>query len=272
MCTRCITQLGADRGRPLCYPTALLPLGSELDLPCVLQASGLQLPPVSPDSLHRKEVSALKEQLDKLLGNLETKSHELRTTCTAHADMKHLLQQASESHCSAERELHAQIAALRSDLELKTQELRVASRALAEAELAVQSSAYMQGQGAADGQLAAALRRELDSSNSSLQAVQAELAANQQVLAGKQQEVELLRRELAAKAREMEGKQQKLPAGAHSHAELNEVLPHASEEHSMAQLTALQDEVKVMHLKGRSCLTHSYIAALWSSSALCFMS
>lgn len=210
----------------------------------------------------------MKEQLDQLLGDLETKSHELRTTATAHADMKHLLQQASESHCAPERQLHAQIAELRSDLELKTQELRVKSRALAEAESAVQSSANMQGQGLAEGQLAAALRRDVEGSTFNLQAVQAELGANQQVLAGKQaelganqpvlagkqQEVELLQRELAAKSRELEGKQQELQRGAHSHAELDEVVSYASEEQSTAQLTALQAEVKVMHLEGASRL------------------
>ena len=230
-------------------PNSRLAPWSETVLPCVLQATGLQPPPVSPDSLHKKEVSALKQQLDKLLGDLETKSHELRTTSTAHADMKHLLQQASESHCAAEGELRSQIAKLRSDLELKTRQLRVESRALAEAEAAVQSSANMQGQGLAGGQLAAALRRDVDSSDSNLQAAKAELGANQQVLTGKQQEVELLRLELAAKARELEGNQQELQAGAHSHAELDEVVPHASEEQSMAQLTALQHEVKVMNLK-----------------------
>lgn len=201
----------------------------------------------------------MKEQLDKLLGDLEAKSHELRTTSTAHADMKHLLQQASESHCTAERQLSAQIDGLRSNLELTTQELRAEGRARAEAELAVQSSASMQGQGIADGQLAAALRRDLDASIANLQAVQAELGANQHVLEGKQQEVELLRQELAGKMRELEGKQQELQAAAHSYAELEGVVSQASEEQSMSeeklvvQLTALQHEVKVLHL-GASCL------------------
>lgn len=229
----------------------------------MLQASGLQPPPGSPDSFHKKEVSALKEQLDKLLGDLEAKSHELRTTCTAHADMKHLLQQASESHCTAERQLSAQFAALSSDLELKTQELRAETQAHADG---------LQRQGIADGQLAAALRRDLDASISTLQTVQAELGANQQVLAGKQQEVELLRQELAAKARELEEKQQELQAAAHSYAELEGVVSCASEEQSvsedklMVQLTALQHEVKVMHL-GASCLVLSFAAHTLFSSA-----
>lgn len=220
----------------------------------VLQASGLQPPPVSPDSLQRKEVSALKEQLDKLLGDLEAKSHELSTTSTAHADLKRLLQQASESHCTAEHNLSAQVAALQSDLELKTQELQAEAHARAEAELmAVQSSSSMQGQGMAEGQLVAALRRDLDASSSQLQAVQAELGANQKVLAGRQHEVELLRQELAGKAQDLEGKQQELQAAARSYAELEEVVSRASEEQSVSedklimQLTALQDEVKVMH-------------------------
>ena len=228
-------------------------------LACELQAAGLQPPPVSPDSLHKKEVSALKQQLDTLLGDLEAKSHELRTASTAHADMKHLLQQASESHCTAERQLSAQVAALTSDLELRTQELRAEAQARAKVDLALQSFASVQGQGIADGQLAAALRGDLDASSSNLQTVQAELGANQQVLAGKQQEVELLQQEVAAKARELEGKQQELQAAAHSYAELEDVVSRASEEQSMsedmlmAQLTALQHEVKVMHL-GASCL------------------
>lgn len=169
--------------------------------------------------------------------------------------MKHLLQQASESHCTAERQLSAQIAALSSKLELTTQELQAEGQARAEAELAVLSS----GQGIADGQLAAALRRDLDASKANLRAVQAELGANQQVLAGKQQEVELLQQELAGQERELEGKQQEVQAAAHSYAELEEVVSRASEEQSLSEdklmvhLTALQHEVKVIHL-GASCL------------------
>ena len=238
----------------------------------MLQTSELQPPPVSSqaDSLHKKEVCALKEQLDKLLGDLEAKSHELRTSSTAHADMKHLLQQASESHCTAERQLSAQIATLRSDLELTTQELRAESQAHAEAELALQSFASVQGQGIADGQLAAALRRDLDASNASLQVVKADLEANQQVLARKQQEVELLQQELAAKVSQLKRKQ----AAARSYGELEEVLSQASEEQStsedklMAQLNALQDEVKVMHL-GASCLLLFCSKALSVFSLVC---
>ena len=187
----------------------------------------------------------MKQQLDELLQDVEAKSDELRTASSAHAEMQRLLQQASESHCSAERKLSAQVAALRADLELKTQELRAEALARAEAEsLASQRSASVQGQGSADAQLAAALHRELESSNASLQAVQAELGANQQLLAGRQQEVELLRQELA-------GKQQEVQAAARSYAELEAGASRASQEQSMgedklmAQLTAAQDEVKV---------------------------
>ncbi|KAL3153196.1 hypothetical protein ABBQ38_011947 [Trebouxia sp. C0009 RCD-2024] len=201
--------------------------------------------------MHKKEVAALKQQLDKLLEDLGAKSEELRTASSAQGDMKRLLQQVSESHCSAERELSAQVAALRADLELKTQELRAEAHARAEAEsMALQKSASVQGQGNADGQLAAALRQESDTSVANLQAVQAELGANQQLLAGRQQEVEMLRQELA-------GKQQEVQAAAHSYAELEELVSRASEEQSMAedklmvQLTAAQDEVK--ELRGVHC-------------------
>lgn len=211
-----------------------------------------------------------------MLGDLEAKSHDLRTSTTAHADMKHLLEQASETHCTAERQLSAQVAALRSKLELTNQQLQAEAQAHAEADLALQSSAAMQGQGIADGQLAAALRRDLDASIANLQAVQAELGANQQVLAGKQQEVELLQQELASKVRELEGKQRELQAAAHSYAELEEVVSRASEEQSMsedklmAQLTSMQDEVKVLHsARAYSCASCAFAADISFSSASC---
>lgn len=222
--------------------------------------------------MHKKEVAALKQQLDKLLEDLGAKSEELRTASSAQGDMKRLLQQVSESHCSAERELSAQVAALRADLELKTQELRAEAHARAEAEsMALQKSASVQGQGNADGQLAAALRQESDTSVANLQAVQAELGANQQLLAGRQQEVEMLRQELA-------GKQQEVQAAAHSYAELEELVSRASEEQSMAedklmvQLTAAQDEVKV---DSDTCPMYCFCSShfcIWSLSASCCVS
>ena len=228
-----------------------------------VQSAGLQPPPGSSDSLHsRQEVAALKEQLDKLLVDLESRSHELRATSRAHADMKMLLQQASEGHCAAEGRLQAEISTLRSELELKTQELETREPkthelpnedcAQAEADLVADAAPSVQGQGPAEGQLTAALRSDLDASSLRLQAVQAELGANQQALAGKQQEVELLQQALAGKQRELEGRQQELQATAQSYAELEDLLSRASEEQSMSegklttQLTILQDEVKVL--------------------------
>ena len=187
----------------------------------------------------------MKEQLDKLLNDLASRLLELQATSTAHGDMKRLLQQAAESHCAAEGRLTAQIATLRSELELRTQELLAQTLARAEAEALLQGASFMQGQGIADGQLAAALRRDLDASNLQLQAAQTEFGASQQILAGKQREVEGLQHDLASK-------QQELQAAAQSYAELEEAVSRASEEQSSsedkltAQLTALQDEVKVI--------------------------
>ena len=165
--------------------------------------------------------------------------------------MKILLQQASGSHCAAEGRLSAQIATLRSELDLKTQQLHAEVQAHADAELTFESSAASQGQGIAERQLAAALRRDLDASTLQLQAVQAELGSAQQVLAGKQSETELLQQNLAEQEMKLKGKEQELQAAAQSYAEMEEVVSRASEEQSMsegrltAQMTVLQDEVKV---------------------------
>lgn len=217
----------------------------------VLQTAGLQPPPVSPDFQHKKEVLVLREQLDKLLSDLESKSHELRTTSTAHTEMKILLQQASESHCAAEGKLSAQIAMLRSELDFKTQQLHAEAHARADAELTSQSSVASQGQGISERQLATALRRDLDASSLQLQAVQAELGAAQQVLAGKQLEIKLLQQNLAEQEGKLEGREGELQAAAQSYAELEELVSQASEEQStsegrlIAQMTTLQDEAKV---------------------------
>ena len=227
-----------------------------------IQASGLPPAPVTPDTPSKKEVAALREQLDKLLNDLEVKSHELQATSQAHADLKGVLKQAAEGHCSTESTLNAQIAALRSELKLKTHELQTESQARAEVELALKAAA--QGGCEIEGQTVTALQQDLESSSRRVQALETELAdqqqmlAGQQELAGKQQELAGLRQELAGMQQKLagvqqvlEGKQQEVQAAGQAYAELEEVLARASEEQIVSedklvvQMTSLQDEVKV---------------------------
>ncbi|DBA78046.1 TPA: hypothetical protein ACH3X2_008022 [Trebouxia sp. C0005] len=235
------------------------------------QASGLPPAPVTPDTPTKKEVAALKEQLDKLLNDLEAKSHELQATSQAHADLKGVLKQAAEGHCLTESTLNAEIAALRSELELKTCELQAESQARAEVELALKAAA--QGSCEAEGQSAAALQQDLESSGRRVQALETELADQQQVLAGaqqelagKQQEVARLRQDLAGMQQtlagvqqDLEEKQQEVQAAGQAYAELEEVLARASEEQVasedrlVAQMTSLQDEVKELRGVHGSC-------------------
>ena len=222
-----------------------------------MQASGLPPAPVAPDAPNKKEVAALKEQLDKLLDNLEAKSHELQATSQAHADLKGVLKQAAEGHCLTESTLNTQIAALRCELELKTHELQAEFQARAEVELALRTAA--QGSCEAEGQTAAALQQDLESSRRRLQALETDLADQQQMLAGTQQELagkqrELagLQQDLAGMQQKLEGRQQEVQAAGQAYAELEEVLARASEEQIVsedklvAQMTSLQDEVKVI--------------------------
>ena len=228
----------------------LKPWGSCLN-PMVLslQAAGLQPPPGSPDSLQKKEVAALKEQLDKLLTDLEGKSHELQATSQAHADLKGVLKQASKSHCSTESKLNAQINTLNQDLELKTRELQAASRACSELESALRGSAASTC--SPEGQLTAALQEALEGSSRQVQALEAELANQGQVLAGKQLELAGKQQRLEGMQGELEGKHAELQAAGEAYAELEDVLARASEEQGasedklMGQMTALQHEVKV---------------------------
>ena len=219
--------------------------------------------PVAPDTPNKKEVAALKEQLDKLLNDLEAKSHELQATSQAHADLKGVLKQAAEGHCLTESTLNAQIAGLHSELELKTHELQAESQARAEVELARKAAA--QGSCEAEGQTAAALQQDLESSSRRVQMLETELADQQQVLAGtqqdlagKKQESAGLRQDLAGLQQkltgvqqDLEGKQQEVQAAGQAYAELEEILARASEEQIVsedklvAQMTSLQDEVKV---------------------------
>jgi chromosome segregation ATPase len=227
-----------------------------------IQASGLPPAPVTPDTPSKKEVAALREQLDKLLNDLEVKSHELQATSQAHADLKGVLKQAAEGHCSTESTLNAQIAALRSELKFKTHELQAESQARAEVELALKAAA--QGGCEIEGQTVTALQQDLESSSRRAQALETELAdqqqmlAGQQELAGKQQELAGLRQELAGMQQKLagvqqvlEGKQQEVQAAGQAYAELEEVLARASEEQIVSedklvvQMTSLQDEVKV---------------------------
>lgn len=227
-----------------------------------IQASGLPPAPVTPDTPSKKEVAALREQLDKLLNDLEVKSHELQATSQAHADLKGVLKQAAEGHCSTESTLNAQIAALRSELKFKTHELQAESQARAEVELALKAAA--QGGCEIEGQTVTALQQDLESSSRRVQALETELAdqqqmlAGQQELAGKQQELAGLRQELAGMQQKLagvqqvlEGKQQEVQAAGQAYAELEEVLARASEEQIVSedklvvQMTSLQDEVKV---------------------------
>ena len=227
-----------------------------------IQASGLPPAPVTPDTPSKKEVAALREQLDKLLNDLEVKSHELQATSQAHADLKGVLKQAAEGHCSTESTLNAQIAALRSELKLKTHELQTESQARAEVELALKAAA--QGGCEIEGQTITALQQDLESSSRRVQALETELAdqqqmlAGQQELAGKQQELAGLRQELAGMQQKLagvqqvlEGKQQEVQAAGQAYAELEEVLARASEEQNVSedklvvQMTSLQDEVMV---------------------------
>lgn len=227
-----------------------------------IQASGLPPAPVTPDTPSKKEVAALREQLDKLLNDLEVKSHELQATSQAHADLKGVLKQAAEGHCSTESTLNAQIAALRSELKFKTHELQAESQARAEVELALKAAA--QGGCEIEGQTITALQQDLESSSRRAQALETELAdqqqmlAGQQELAGKQQELAGLRQELAGMQQKLagvqqvlEGKQQEVQAAGQAYAELEEVLARASEEQIVSedklvvQMTSLQDEVKV---------------------------
>jgi len=227
-----------------------------------IQASGLPPAPVTPDTPSKKEVAALREQLDKLLNDLEVKSHELQATSQAHADLKGVLKQAAEGHCSTESTLNAQIAALRSELKFKTHELQAESQARAEVELALKAAA--QGGCEIEGQTVTALQQDLESSSRRAQALETELAdqqqmlAGQQELAGKQQELAGLRQELAGMQQKLagvqqvlEGKQQEVQAAGQAYAELEEVLARASEEQNVSedklvvQMTSLQDEVMV---------------------------
>ena len=227
-----------------------------------IQASGLPPAPVTPDTPSKKEVAALREQLDKLLNDLEVKSHELQATSQAHADLKGVLKQAAEGHCSTESTLNAQIAALRSELKFKTHELQAESQARAEVELALKAAA--QGGCEIEGQTVTALQQDLESSSRRAQALETELAdqqqmlAGQQELAGKQQELAGLRQELAGMQQKLagvqqvlEGKQQEVQAAGQAYAELEEVLARASEEQIVSedklvvQMTSLQDEVMV---------------------------
>ena len=229
-----------------------------------MQASGLPPAPVAPDTPNKKEVAALKEQLDKLLNDLEAKSHELQATSQAHADLKGVLKQAAEGHCLTESTLNTQIAALRSELELKTHELQAEFQARAEVELTLRTAA--QGRCEAEGQTAAALQQDLESSRRRMQALETYLADQQQMLAGTQQELAGKQRELAGLRQDLagmqqnlagiqqdlEGRQQEVQAARQAYAELEEVLARASEEQIVsqdklvAQMTSLQDEVKVI--------------------------
>jgi len=228
-----------------------------------IQASGLPPAPVTPDTPSKKEVAALREQLDKLLNDLEVKSHELQATSQAHADLKGVLKQAAEGHCSTESTLNAQIAALRSELKFKTHELQAESQARAEVELALKAAA--QGGCEIEGQTVTALQQDLESSSRRAQALETELADQQQMLAGTQQELAGKQQELAGLQQELagmqqklagvqqvlEGKQQEVQAAGQAYAELEEVLARASEEQIVSedklvvQMTSLQDEVKV---------------------------
>ena len=219
--------------------------------------------PVAPDTPNKKEVATLKEQLDKLLNDLEAKSHELQATSQAHADLKGVLKQAAEGHCLTESTLNAQIAALHSELELKTHELQAESQARADVELALKAAA--QGIHEAERQTATALQQDLEPSGRRVQALETELvdqpqmlAGTQQELAGKQQDLSGLRQDLAGMQQilagvqqDLEGKQQEVQAAGQAYAELEETLARASEEQIVsedklvAQMTSLQDEVKV---------------------------
>ncbi|KAL0021823.1 hypothetical protein WJX77_004862 [Trebouxia sp. C0004] len=226
------------------------------------QASGLSPAPVTPDTPNKKEVAALKEQLDKLLNDLEAKSHELQATSQARADLQGVLKQAAEGHCLTESTLNAQIAALRSELKLKTHELQAESQARAEVELALKAAA--QGNRETKGQTITALQQDLEFSSRRVQALetvladqqqmlvgtQQELAGKQQELAGLQQDLAGLQQKLAGVQQDLEGKQQEVQAAGQAYAELEEVLTRASEEQIVcedklvAQINGLQDEVK----------------------------
>ena len=226
----------------------------------VVQAAGLQPAPVASDAMQKKEVAALKEQLSKLLSDLEARSCELHSASRAHADLKEVLQQSAEAQSAAELSLNAQIAGLRSELELKARELLAESQNRAELESALKVASERES--AAQEQPGTALQLEGEASRGGVQALEAELAGKSQDLAAAQHDLAQKQQELAGVWRQLEGKQSELEAASQAYVELEEVLARASEEQSasedklIARMTALQDEVKVSS-KGPGSSGHS---------------